>query len=180
VQTGNDRFDLVTRQPSNYPVAGDIDSPDALTYASLSAVASLNNDKRTQDRTGQGVTATLNRAGLTGDDPSRGGLVTVARYEPVTGHNIPGVFWSFMASTGPIYNSRLDNYSTGPVLDWLTDLGYPITEAYWTNVNIGGVAKQVLVQAFQRRVLPYVPDNPPGWQVEMGNVGRHYYDWRYR
>jgi hypothetical protein len=66
-----------------------------------------------------------------------------------------------------------------PILDWEADLGYPITEPYWTNVRIAGASKWVLVQAFQRRVLTYVADNPPGWQVEMGNVGRHYYDWRY-
>jgi hypothetical protein len=106
--------------------------------------------------------------------------VKIARYEPVIGHNIPDVFWSFMTSTGPIYNGRLDSYTTGPILDWETDLGYPITEPYWTNVKIGSVPKWVLVQAFQRRVLTYVADNPPGWQVEMGNVGRHYYDWRYK
>jgi hypothetical protein len=85
-----------------------------------------------------------------------------------------------MTSTGPIYNGRLGTYSTGAFLDWVADLGYPITEPYWTNVKIGGAPKQVLVQAFQRRVLTYVADNPPGWQVEMGNVGRHYYDWRYK
>ena len=37
----------------------------------------------------------------------------------------------------------------------------------------------MLVQAFERRLLTYVPGNPPGWQVEAGNVGRHYYEWRY-
>ena len=42
-----------------------------------------------------------------------------------------------------------------------------------------GVDHDVLVQPFQRRVLTYSPDNPSGWQVEMGNVGRHYYLWRY-
>jgi len=30
-----------------------------------------------------------------------------------------------------------------------------------------------------QRVLTYTPSNPAGWQVEMGNVGRHYYTWRY-
>src|SRR5690606_18565814 len=30
-----------------------------------------------------------------------------------------------------------------------------------------------------RRCLTYTPDNPPGWQVEAGNVGQHYYEWRY-
>ena len=37
----------------------------------------------------------------------------------------------------------------------------------------------VLVQAFERRVLTYTPDNAPEWRVEMGNVGQHYYQWRY-
>lgn len=53
--------------------------------------------------------------------------------------------------------------------------GIPITEAYRTTVNVGGVAREVLVQCFERRVLTYTPDNDPGWQVEAGNVGRHYY-----
>jgi len=28
-------------------------------------------------------------------------------------------------------------------------------------------------------VLSYTPTNPPGFQVEMGNIGQHYYQWRY-
>jgi hypothetical protein len=36
-----------------------------------------------------------------------------------------------------------------------------------------------LVQCFQPRCLTYTPDNAPGWQVEAGNVGLHYYQWRY-
>jgi len=35
------------------------------------------------------------------------------------------------------------------------------------------------VQVFERRVLTYTPSNPSGWQVEAGNVGQHYYAWRY-
>src|SRR3712207_4177913 len=50
------------------------------------------------------------------------------------------------------------------ILDWEVDLGYPVTEPYWTNVRIAGTSKWVLVQAFQRRVLTYVADNPPGWR----------------
>ena len=38
----------------------------------------------------------------------------------------------------------------------------------------------VLVQAYERRDLTYVPTNQPGWQVEMANIGQHYFDWRYR
>ncbi len=37
----------------------------------------------------------------------------------------------------------------------------------------------MLVQAFERRLLTFVPGNSAGWQVEAGNVGRHYYEWRY-
>ncbi len=44
---------------------------------------------------------------------------------------------------------------------------------------VGGVEKWVLAQLFERRVLTYTPDNPQGWHVEMGNVGQHYYTWRY-
>jgi hypothetical protein len=28
-------------------------------------------------------------------------------------------------------------------------------------------------------VLTYTPSNDPAWRVELGNVGRHYYAWRY-
>jgi hypothetical protein len=37
----------------------------------------------------------------------------------------------------------------------------------------------VLIQLFERRTLTYTPANPSGFQVEMGNVGQHYYSWRY-
>jgi hypothetical protein len=32
---------------------------------------------------------------------------------------------------------------------------------------------------FERRVLTYTPDEQPMWRVQMGNVGQHYYIWRY-
>jgi hypothetical protein len=46
-------------------------------------------------------------------------------------------------------------------------------------VNLGGTPTNVLVQAFERRVLTYTPSNASGWRVEAANVGRHYYQWRY-
>jgi hypothetical protein len=178
VQIGNAEFEP-PRPPADIPLAGDISRPDAITYASLSRVASLNGDNRAPDRTGQGVAETLNRAGQIARDASKTGAVRLVTYEPILGHNIPDVFWNFMNADGPIYNGRFDTYSDGKIVDWLSAFGYPITEPYWTTVNIGGHAESVLVQAFQRRVLTYVADNPPGWQVEMGNTGRHYFDWRY-
>jgi hypothetical protein len=207
VQRGDNEFEA-PRPPAQIPVAGDADSPEALTYASLAPVASLNGDKRAADRTGQQVTSVLDRNGAVREDPARAGSIRIARYEPVLGHNIPDVFWDFMNQKGPVQLSSPGDtaraseeeregeadaaegsgsrtvFQTIPIadetiLDWEADLGYPITEPYWTNVRIAGVSKWVLVQAFQRRVLTYVSDNPPGWQVEMGNVGRHYFDWRY-
>ena len=57
--------------------------------------------------------------------------------------------------------------------------GRPITEAYWVTVDVGGTPHDVLLQCFERRCLTYTPDNDPGWQVEAGNVGLHYFIWRY-
>jgi WD40 repeat protein len=37
----------------------------------------------------------------------------------------------------------------------------------------------VLVQLFERRVLTYTPANSAEFKVEMGNVGQHYFQWRY-
>jgi hypothetical protein len=178
IQIGDGQFEA-PRPPPQAPVAGDINSPNAITYASLAPVASLSGDKRSPDRTGQSITAVLDGTGLVYEDPSKRGQVWLVRYVPETGHNIPDVFWNFMNAIGEIYDSRSEQYTMGPVLDWVADLGYPITEPYWTYVQVGGVPRWVMVQAFQRRVLTYNPANPPGWQVEMGNVGRHYYDWRY-
>ena len=61
--------------------------------------------------------------------------------------------------------------------DWQTLLGLPITEPYWTQTRVGGTLNFVLMQAFERRVLTYTPDNAPAWQVEMGNVGLHFLLW---
>ena len=61
----------------------------------------------------------------------------------------------------------------------LGDFGLPVTGAYWVNVRVGGVERPILFQVFERRVLTYNPANPAGWQIEMGNVGRHYFEWRY-
>ncbi len=63
----------------------------------------------------------------------------------------------------------------------------PISEPYWAQVRIteaapGGpqaVTHWVLIQAFERRVLTYIPDYSPPWDVQMGNIGSHYVTWRY-
>jgi len=57
--------------------------------------------------------------------------------------------------------------------------GYAITPLVLAQVQIGGKPTWVLVQAFERRVLTYTEGNPDPYKVEFGNIGQHYYQWRY-
>jgi hypothetical protein len=69
-------------------------------------------------------------------------------------------------------------YTQGKLVDWLSTFGYPLTEPFWIAARIGNVRRLVLFQAFERRTLTYSPQNPEGWEVEMGNVGIQYQEWR--
>jgi len=93
-------------------------------------------------------------------------------------HTVASVFWEFMNSSGLIEENG--ELITGPLFQSpFYATGLPITEAYWTTVAVDGVEQSVLFQCFERRCLTYTPGNEPGWQVEAGNVGLHYYLWRY-
>lgn len=167
MQVGNGRFE--NRTPANIPVAGDPDSPLAPTYATFENLATLpgfEQARRATNRTGQFVSDTLDRQGNI-TQGSSGGL-KYANYDPQLGHNIPDALWSWMNNPA---RSGIDN--------WVFVLGYPISEPYWVQVNIGGKPARVLVQLYERRTLTYNPANPVEWQVEMGNIGQHYYRWRY-
>jgi hypothetical protein len=178
LQLGDNRFEY--RGASELQVAGDSNQQDrnsnAPTYASFSVLV---NTGPGEDATGQSVQATLAKSGQVGLNPALAGLAYNRHFAPETGHNIPDVFWDWFAQEGRIYDWQSDSYRTGRVLDWLASVGLPLTEAYWVRTEVGGIEKDVLVQLFQRRVLTFTPDNPAGWQVEMGNVGQHYVAWRY-
>jgi hypothetical protein len=177
MQTGNNLF--TPASAAHIPVAGDlVGSPDTPTYASLARVASLKGDNRAPNRSGQPVREGLGRAGNVAIVDDLSGYARYGVYEPTLGHNIADVFWAFMHNRGVTYPNG--HYMHDElVVDWLFAMGYPITEPYWVQVKVGGQERWVLVQAFQRRILTFSPDNPAGWKVEMGNVGRAYYDWRY-
>ena len=66
-----------------------------------------------------------------------------------------------------------------PVMNWIFTVGYPITEAFWARVKIAGAPTDVLIQLFERRALVYVPSYRAPWNVQMANVGTHYFQWRY-
>ncbi len=175
VQLGDAIFD--SRTPAQVSVAGDPENPNAPTYASFQNIASLNNDRRVPNRTNQNVTASLSRNGTVGELSNPPASVKLIYFDDNLGHNIPDVFWNFMNNKGTVQVNG--KYQTDTIINWVYAMGYPIAEAYWTKVLVAGVEKDVLVQPFERRVLTYTPSNSAGFQVEMGNVGVHYYRWRY-
>ncbi len=65
------------------------------------------------------------------------------------------------------------------IADFTTRVGYPLSPMFFAQVNIAGTPTWVLAQAFERRVLTYNPSNPAAFRVEFGNIGQHYYQWRY-
>ena len=128
------------------------------------------------DRTGAIVTDTLSFAAARPATPPQ--TVTNVAYVPETGHNLPGVFWNFLNQQSPVH-SGVGSATSEPLFDWVYIMGYPITEAYWANITVGGKSYDALLQLFERRTLTYVPALADPWQVQMGNVGQHYYEWRY-
>lgn len=163
VQTGNNT--ATPQAAPTVPLAGEATNSIAVTYAALGGFVSLTPGQNSApDRTGSMITTTIDSNGAVRDEPWLDGAARYGHYEPTLGHNIADVFWRWLG--------------TQPV-DWVYAVGYPLTEPYWTSAKINGDDVWVLVQAFERRILTFVPTNREGWQVEAGNVGRHYFEWRY-
>ncbi len=93
-------------------------------------------------------------------------------------YGIPRAFWNFLTRGGTVYVNNAFIYQQ-PLFNWLYVTGNPISDPYWVKVKVAGVERDVMFQAFERRILTYTPANPAQYQVEMGNVGQHYYKWRY-
>ena len=172
LQLGDNSFE--SHAPAQVNVAGDANDPNGPTYATFNKLMSYG-----AIPDGWVIGQTVDRAGNVGsDDGAKSYNVTAVNVGSPTNHTVASVFWDFMNSSGTIYANG--DYSQAKLFDnAFYATGYPLTEPYWTNVLVGGVQKQVLVQVFERRVLTYTPSNPDGWKVEAGNVGQHYYTWRY-
>ncbi len=156
------------RAAAEIPVAGDppAQNPNAPTYASFRGVATTDNPYKDANKVGQRVGQTFSKNGSIGfrqDLADKPGTDIVV-YETVTGHNVPRVFNDFR--------------NAGPVAA-IAAFGYPVTDPYWITAKVGGQDKDIMVQIFERRVVTYTPSNPAQYQVEMGNVGQHYFQWRY-
>ncbi|MDQ6832686.1 MAG: hypothetical protein M3008_04750 [Chloroflexota bacterium] len=159
MQRGDTTFDQ--RTPAAIAVAGDPDNPGP-TYAQIRAnTASLLDpagaaigDPTTRALSAEGTLRTLPAGGSDAQ-------AAIAAYDGNTQHNLPAAFAAYRNRVG------------------LATIGLAISEPFWSNVRVAGIARDVLVQAFERRVLTYTPANPAPFQVEMGNIGQHYYRWRY-
>jgi hypothetical protein len=160
--------------PSQIQVAGDPGSPGP-TYLTMGST--MDNDPRSE---GNIIVDVITADGFIFQNQALGPAynVTDQYYIEETGFYIADVFWSFMISSGPVYEDGI--LQTGQIFESpFYAVGLPITPAYWAWVEVNEVPQNVLVQCFERRCLTYTPNNPSAWQVESGNVGQHYFEWRY-
>jgi hypothetical protein len=173
IQIGDNEFDF-SPQPADIPIAGDPEG-DSPTYADIASFELMDLPARSE---GTVINEYLSMTQVEWAASYGAYGVTAAHYVPETDHTVASVFWDFMNSTGMVYENG--NFAAGAMFpNPFYATGYPITEAYWTTTMLQGEATDILWQCFERRCLTYTPDNEPGWQVEAGNVGQHYYQWRY-
>lgn len=165
LQLGNTTFER--RAPANIPIAGDPDNAGP-TYAGLGSKGATLFTATTPhvptERNGGALVETRVAADgtVTTVQPNAGqGPMAISVYDGATQHNVPAAFAAYRDKVG------------------LLTIGYARSEPFLTTVRVGGVNRQVMVQVFERRVLIYTPDNALAFQVEMGNIGAHYYRWRY-
>jgi outer membrane protein assembly factor BamB len=182
-QDGDTKFTQLA--PSKTQVAGDAVSvnPNAPVYASFTQVVTLGGiDGRSKpNAVGSSINAFIAKDGTVGTiTPPE--TVTVGAFEGNTGHNIAKPFFDFMNQVGPttdpitgntIQNTKI--YTNDPTTNVF---GLAISEPYWVSTKVAGVDRMVLTQLFERRVLTYNPALTTA-KVEMGNLGQHYYQWRY-
>lgn len=182
MQTGNTAY--TDRYPADIPMASDSDDTNAPTYLSFQAVSNTTlGDHPADSKMGTPATSTITRAGVVSDDPTKSTYpdVNIVYYDQTTRHNVPKAIWDFLNQSGPVYNSATGQTENARLSDpWFYATGLPISDAYWARVKIAGQQQDVLIQAFERRVVTYVPNGVPGFKVQMGNIGQHYYDWRYK
>jgi hypothetical protein len=160
IQVGNNAFQ--PKPSPAIPIAGDPDNPSP-TYAQLgTSAASLL--APTPTKPGTFVTVMIDATGAAMDGGGFAGISMtppIGAYDGTTQHNVLGVFSDYRNKVG------------------LAAIGLAISEPFRANVKVAGQQRTVLVQVFERRVLTYTSGNPDPFKVEMGNIGQHYYQWRY-
>jgi phosphate/phosphite/phosphonate ABC transporter binding protein len=180
MQVGNSQYQ--TRYAANIPLASDNDDANAPTYATYFLIAnSPLGDHPAVDRTGATINEQVNKAGIVSKNAAFEKYgAKYGFYNTETKHNIADKMWEFLNASGPTLNAGGQTVNAKLSDPWFYTTGYAISEPYWANVKIAGKQSDVLIQLFERRVVTYVPDAPEGFKVQMGNIGAHYYDWRYK
>jgi hypothetical protein len=160
IQIGDGSFQ--PKAPPAIPIAGDPNNAGP-TYAALGTTAAGLLAPAQQAPTGSLVgTVVAPNGTVTGTAANDGpAAVRIAAFDGPTRHNVPQAFADYRTKAG------------------LPTIGYAISEPFATTVTVAGAQKQVMVEVFERRVLTYTASNDPAFQVEMGNIGQHYYQWRY-
>ena len=159
VQIGDATFQPKT--PPGIPIAGDPDNAGP-TYAGLSTAGAALFVATAPIPVGSTVTTTVDAGGnMIPGGNSVNSATTIAAFDVATQHNVPGGFAQYRERVG------------------LAAIGYAISEPFLAKVKVAGVGHLVMVQVFERRALTYTAENPDPYKVEMGNIGQHYYQWRY-
>lgn len=158
MQTGNDSFQNVAAP--DIEMAGD-PGGGAPTYAMLSTTAA-SLLVQTTAKIGQPMTATIiaGKVQVAESAATSQGL-TLTAFDAQTGHNILRAFADYRGRVG------------------VATVGLAISEPWLSTFNVAGTPRTVAIEVFERRVLTYNPLNTPDYQVEMGNVGKQYSQWRY-
>jgi hypothetical protein len=158
IQTGDATF--TPQAPPAIPIAGDPDNPGP-TYAGL-ATKAVSLLAASTSKVGNPVAATVSAAGdVTNPTAAATPETTISAFDDITKHNVPTVFADYRSKAG------------------LQTIGLAISEPFLATVKVAGTQKPVMIQVFERRVLTYTASNPDAFKVEMGNIGQHYYRWRY-
>ncbi len=162
MQRGNNDFEQ--RIPATIGIAGDLGQPGP-TYADLAKLP-----ERVSPTPGVALTTVFTNGQFTQSSvvPTDSALA-LTQYVTDPG----GRFGQYVPQAFADYLSRLPLPATAV-------MGYPISPAFGAQLRVGGMSRTVFIQAFERRVLTYTPGNPPGYTVEFGNIGQHYYQWRYQ
>lgn len=172
LQTGDAQYDQ--RNPAAIAVAGDPQN----TFPLYQDLRTVYRRQRPGDRANEEIFRALDGSVQIKPVPGASTDPAMLITQRVGGIGIPRVFWDYMNRPGRVVENGRAVTAT-PLFDWRYVIGEPLTEAYWTYIRVNGRDQGVLVQAFERRVLTYTPANPGEFQVEMGNIGRHYFEWRY-
>jgi hypothetical protein len=158
IQQGDQSFRHVT--PSLAKIAGDADGlgPSYRTiYDNRSQLLAQRDAKPGQEI---GFLFDKNNALIVSPNPANpGGPLANGPYDATTQHNVLAAFADYRAQAG------------------VAAIGLAISEPFAAYFTVGGVERAIAVQVFERRVLTYTEGNPPAFRVEMGNIGRHFFDW---